>query len=219
MIENKLNVNLGRRNRGAGCLGRWRFPSEPPTRWPSALLSSIAEAGRRQTLGSSSVLTVFNQHGFSPMSKRKSWWLFPRHLSSHVRPHCNVQCQSTFEVGRHLVDIFSLSVIRDSIMWTGIEWHREIFATFLRASPPGVDWMLGQLKSQRQIQLTCLSSSLLVLFPDVSRLWTSWQHNACSKVDMNINLKLKVSFWKKSVSRVWAYHWRLISGLRQIWIR
>ena len=166
MIENKLNVNLGRRNRGAGCLGRWRFPSEPPTRWPSALLSSIAEAGRRQTLGSSSVLTVFNQHGFSPLSKRKSWWLFPRHLSSHVRPHCNVQCQSTFEVARHLVDIFSLSVISDSMMWPGIERHREIFATFLRASPPGVDWCWGSSSlsgrsSSRVWAPPCSSSSLM----------------------------------------------------------
>ena len=126
---------------------------------------------------------------FTDVQKRV---IFSRHLSSHVRPHCNVQCQSKFEVIWGLVDMFSQPFIRDS-MWTGMEWASRN----IRDVPPCVDARcrlmlgVGQHHSQRQIQLTCLSSSLLA--PLLWKMASEPVENTiCSKVNMNVNLKLKL---------------------------
>ena len=128
------------------------------------------------------------------MSKRKSWWFFSQTpLKSR---QATLQCSMSVNIwGGPTPGRYTLTIRHQRL--NDVAWHRAASRN-IRDVPPCVATqcrlMLGQLKSQRQIQLTCLNSSLLVLFPDVSRLWTSWQHNTCSKVDMNINLKLKVQF-------------------------
>ena len=59
-----------------------------------------------------------------------------RHLSSHVRPHCNFG-QSTFGVSQYLVDIFSITIRRRRL---NVEWSAIEFASRnIRDAPPRVD--------------------------------------------------------------------------------